>query len=190
MFLIDWLFLIVTLLFALMALVWSFSNILSFLYGAPPINTPEVDICDAIACAKPKKGETIIDLGCGDGRVLLAAAKQFGLKGIGYELSPWNNFVSKMKVLVHNLTNEIKIHQKNFYFCDISEADIIYLYLLPETLKSLTKKFILQLKPNARIISYAFPIPGWKANTVKSSKRNKSIKYYTYSIKNVLNTLE
>ena len=146
--LLVWFFFIVALLFAIMVLLWSFSSVLSFIFGAPPINTPEVDICDAIACVKPKKGETIIDLGCGDGRILLTAAKQFGLKGIGYELSPWNNFLSRIKVIAHNLTNEIKIHQKNFYFCDISKADIIYLYLWV----SLTEKlpFLLSAYPLKR----------------------------------------
>lgn len=175
---------ILALIVALAALLWSLSAIWSILKGASPVATPMTEIYWALKEAKPVIGETLFDLGCGDGRVLVIGARLFGLNGVGYESAPWGNLITKIKLWDDELKNKVKVKTKNIYHVkDLDKADIVYLYLFPQMLKKLSGHFIKQLVPGTRIISYAFPIPGWKADKIIASQRNKDIKVYLYHVK-------
>lgn len=138
-----------------------------------------------------KPGQTIIDLGSGDGRVLLAAAKlNLKIKAIGFEddfaLAIW----SKLKVSLSRSSRQIQIKRQDFFRADLSQADIIFLYLLPKTLAKLEPKLQSELsskgrsgfdgKPGAVIISYRFPLLNRKPNRVVEPKLKKEKSIYIY----------
>ena len=177
-------FIILAIIFASCALLWSMSAIWSIIKGAPPVATPMNEIYWALKAAEPEIGETLFDLGCGDGRVLVIGARMFGLNGVGYESAPWGNLVTRAKLWDDDLRKKAKVKTKNIYHVkELGQADIIYLYLFPGMLKRLSGSFIKQLVPGTRIVSYAFPIPGWKADKIVTSQGNPDIRVYLYHVK-------
>lgn len=177
-------FVIVAIIFALCALLWALSAVWSIVTGAPPVATPMNEIYWALKEADPEIGETLFDLGCGDGRVLVVGARMFGLRGVGYESAPWGNLITRVKLWDDDLRKKVKVKTKNIYQVkELDKADIIYLYLFPTMLRRLSGSFIKQLVPGTRIVSYAFPIPGWKADKIITSQCHPDIKVYLYHVK-------
>jgi len=126
------------------------------------------------------KDKIIYDLGCGDGRVLIAYTKKYGVRGIGYELG-WLAY-SLARFNVWLTKTPIKIYKQNFYKVNLSQADIVFCYLLPATLKNIEKKLIDELKPGAKIISLDFQFPNWSP-TQKIELTNKAGKIFIYTKK-------
>lgn len=128
--------------------------------GAPWVPTPMNRVRKMLELAKIKEGEKIYDLGCGDGRFVHLASKKYKAEAVGFELSPLVYLIAK--IFQPFWRSKAKIKFKNFHKVDLSDADIIVCYLLPNTLKALQEKFEKELKKGARIISYAFQIKDWK----------------------------
>src|ERR1700722_9917677 len=84
--------------------------------------------------AKVKKGDVIYDLGCGDGTALIIAAKEFGATGVGIEIDLLRVWVSRIKIAFNGLSNKLEIRRKSFWDQNISEATVIFMYLIPKTL--------------------------------------------------------
>src|SRR4030042_1836639 len=101
--------------------------------------------------------DVIYDLGCGDGEVLIQSAK-LGTRGIGIEIDPLRVIIAKIRIYKNNLNRKIFIKRKNFFEEDISEASVIIVYLIPQTLKKLLPKFKKELKKGTRIVSYRYEI--------------------------------
>ena len=107
--------------------------------------------------AKITNKDIIYDLGSGDGVALMTAAK-LGAKGVGIEIDPIRVWVSKILMLRHGVNNKIKIERKNFFDINLSEATIIFAYLIPKTLARLKPKFLKELKPGTRIVTFVYKI--------------------------------
>jgi ribosomal protein L11 methylase PrmA len=103
-----------------------------------------------------KKNELIIDLGSGDGTALITASKEFGAKGIGFEIDPLRIFISKLLLKIYKQSGRVKFIRGNFFEKDLSKADIIFVYLVPKTLEKLVPKFKKELKKGTRIICYRY----------------------------------
>jgi predicted RNA methylase len=118
-------------------------------------------VSEALKMAKLKKGDQFYDLGSGDGRVVIAAARQ-GAHAHGVEIALVRVWRSRFKI------NRLKIHPKpeiihqNIFKTDLSRADVIYIYLLRATNMKLKPKFEKELKKGTQVISIAFEIPGWQ----------------------------
>lgn len=110
--------------------------------------------------ANIKKGQKVIDLGCGDGRIVIRADKVFGAKASGYEISIFVWLLAQINRLLKR--SKAKIYRRNFFEADLSKADVVFCYLLPEVMKKLAPKFKKELKKGAKVISAAFHLPGWK----------------------------
>ena len=108
--------------------------------------------------AKINKKDVIYDLGSGTGTALIVATKEFGSKGVGIEIDPLRYLISKIKVKLNNLSNKITIIKQNFYDVNISKASIVFVYLVPRVLERLRPKFLRELKPGTRIVSYRYEI--------------------------------
>jgi ribosomal protein L11 methylase PrmA len=109
--------------------------------------------------AQVKKDDLLYDLGCGDGRIVVTAAKRYGCKAVGYDIDPERVKESLENVQKNNVGNLVKIEQKDIFTLDLSEANVITLYLLP----SLNVKLFPQLeklKPGSRIVSHDFRMRG------------------------------
>ncbi len=104
------------------------------------------------------KSDTIYDLGCGDGTFLLTAAKVAHARGVGFEIDPSRVLIAKIRIVLGGVSTQIQIKRKDLFSEDISNASVVVVYLVPKTLKRLEPKFIKELKPGTRVISYVYPI--------------------------------
>ncbi|MDI6883512.1 MAG: methyltransferase domain-containing protein [Patescibacteria group bacterium] len=147
--------------------------------GAPFLPTPKRAIRKALKIANLKPNEKLYDLGSGTGRVLIIAAKEFGAKVVGFEYSRPLFFLSKLNLFLHGIKNG-KIYRKNFFQADLRESDVVFLFLTPKAFPKLKDKFIQELKPGARIITFSSPLLFWQPQNVISLPGIKG-KLYLYS---------
>lgn len=125
--------------------------------GAPWVPTSKSSVRKMLEIAKVKKGDVIYDLGSGDGRVIIEAARHFGVKAVGIEIDPFRYIITKIKIRILHLQEDVKVIWGNFFKHDISNADVIIVYLSQDANMKLSKKLVLELKPGVRIISHVFP---------------------------------
>lgn len=138
-------------------------TLIALITGAPWVPTPKERVRKMLQLAKLKKGQTVMDLGCGDGRLVHIASAEFGAKGIGLEFSPLIYAMAKMVQPFYWLKgSRAKIKFRNFFNVDLSKADVIVFYLMPHAMRRVRKKCEQELKKGARVISYAFPIKEWE----------------------------
>lgn len=147
-------FLVFLAIIALIILLWQVSNIISVLSGSPYVMADKKIVRESLKAVGLKKGDIFYDLGCGKGDVLIEAEKM-GAKAIGYEISPYYYIWAKIRT---SPKPNIEVRFKNILHVDLSDADIVYCYLLPEFLKKLSPQFQKKLKPGSRLISIGFPI--------------------------------
>jgi len=123
------------------------------------VPTPHEVVAKMLELAKVGKDDLVYDLGCGDGRIVVTAAKKCGCKAIGYDIDPKRIAEAKANVEKNEVGDLVKIEQKDIFELDLSKANVITLYLLP----SLNVKLIPQLeklKPGSRIVSHDFDMRG------------------------------
>lgn len=123
------------------------------------VPTPQEVVDRMLELAKVKKGEMVYDLGCGDGRIVVTAAKKYGAKGKGYDIDPKRIAESLENVKKNKVEKDVEIIEADIFELDLKEADVITLYLLP----SLNVKLIPQLdklRPGVRIVSHSFDMRG------------------------------
>jgi len=156
-------------------------TIIALVSGAPFVPTPMRAVRKMLKVADIKKGQTVIDIGCGDGRLCHYAAKDYGAKGIGYELSPMVYVIGKIRQFIWGSKAEVRFG--DFRNHDLSDADHIVTYMLPETLAKFIPKFEKDLKKGAKVTSYAFHIGDWEPAYVEPSSKTESIsKIWVYEI--------
>ncbi len=110
----------------------------------------------AFELAKLTKKDVVYELGSGEATALIVAASEFGVKGVGIEIDPIRFYLSKFSIWRKNLDNKIILKRGNFFREDLSEATVLYLYLVPQTLNRLIPKFKKELKKGTRIVSYKY----------------------------------
>jgi cyclopropane fatty-acyl-phospholipid synthase-like methyltransferase len=130
--------------------------------GAPWVPTSYKTIRKMLKMAKVKPGEMVYDLGCGDGRIVIEAARSFGAKSVGIEIDPIRFLWTKGRILFLGLSGKVRVLLGNFFKINISDADVVTIYLLQETNVKLIDKFMAELRPGTRIVSNTFTLPGFK----------------------------
>ncbi|MFC1605199.1 SAM-dependent methyltransferase, partial [Planctomycetota bacterium] len=129
------------------------------------VPTPQEVVDKMLELAEVKKDDLVYDLGCGDGRIVVTAAQKYGCRGVGYDIDPKRIKDSLKNVEKNNVGHLVRIEQEDIFTLDLSEANVITLYLLP----SLNVKLIPQLeklKPGSRIVSHDFDMKGVKPDKV------------------------
>jgi len=139
-----------------------FSSVL--LFGAPYLPTLKKQRTLALDLLDLKPGQTLLELGCGDGRMLAEAAKR-GINSVGYEINPVLFIVAKIVNLHHR--HQVKIKFRNFWKADWPIADGIYVFSLKKYMADLDKK-IIKYNKGVKFVSYAFCIPGKKPKKEQS----------------------
>jgi cyclopropane fatty-acyl-phospholipid synthase-like methyltransferase len=117
-----------------------------------------------------RPGETICDLGCGDGLVLITAAKKYSAKGVGVEIDPIKVGLARLLVKLKKVDERVSIIRGNIFDFDPSDADVIYLYLTHQVMDKLFPEILKKLKPTVRIVSYRFCIRGMTPEKVSADK--------------------
>ena len=141
--------------------------IMGLLAGLPYVPTNWEKIEKIIALSRVQPHEKVVDLGSGDGRILIEFAKA-GIEVHGYEINPFLVWYSRRNIKARGLEGKAFVHYKNFWKQDLSSYDIIVIYGIGYIMKRLEEKLAIELKPGARVISSAFEFPTWKAVSVSN----------------------
>jgi precorrin-6B methylase 2 len=134
-----------------------------------------------LSLAELKPGELLYDLGCGDGRVLIAAARDFQARAVGIELDPLRFAWCWLRIRLLGMTDQVKLIRGNLFTIDLSQADLVVVYLLPGALKKLESKLLQELSPGTRVVSNTFIFP----NMVPVSQEGKT-RLYIFSPQHTL----
>src|ERR1700722_11917489 len=129
--------------------------------GAIYFPTTPRGVLKMLAFAEIKPGQRVVDLGSGDGRILIAAAK-VGADTVGYEINPILVRQSRRAIARASVAKNAVVHWESFWRVDLSEFDVVIVYGIPYIMNSLQKKLERELRPGTKIISNAFKFPGWK----------------------------
>lgn len=148
----------------------------SHFVGGEWLPTPQIIVDRMLKMAKVSRNDVVYDLGSGDGKIVLSSAK-IGAKAIGVEIDPLRVFISRIKIKLTGLDKLAKIIQKNLFEINVKDADIVTLFLLPQTMKKLENKLRKELRKGAHVVSYKFTFKKWKP-----SKIDNENKIYLYKV--------
>jgi SAM-dependent methyltransferase len=126
--------------------------------GALYVSTSRRRIAAFLDAIPMTSQDRLVDLGCGDGRVLRQAVRRYGVTAIGYEVN-WLAYL-KARLLCIGI-EPLRIYRRDFWEADLSAADVVFCYLYPDVLKRLAQKLNSELKPGALIVSANFTLPGF-----------------------------
>jgi hypothetical protein len=148
--------------------------------GALYVSTTRPRIAAFIEAVPMKPGQVLVDLGCGDGRVLRYAWKRYKIEAIGFEV----NLLAYLKGRVLSIgLKHIEIRLKNFWSQNLAQADVVFCYLYPDVMQKLSAKLKAELKPGTRVVSCNFALPGFKPLTVLHPKGSlHSDPVYVYEV--------
>ncbi len=168
-------FLFFELFLAFSIFVYITSLLFSSFKGAPYVPTKNASIYEVLKNAGLKKGQKIIELGCGDGRVVRNAVQKFNLKGTGVDINSILILIAKIK---HRNLKNLSFRTQNIYKTSLSSYDAVYVFLMPEMLVKLKQKFIKECRKGTLIISHGFKIAGWDKKIKKVLERKPFPTYY------------
>jgi precorrin-6B methylase 2 len=128
----------------------------------PFITTPDEVVHRMLELAETRPGDLVVDLGSGDGRIVIAAAQKFGARGLGIELDAALVAKSRDNALRAGVAGRTSFVQGDVLAADLSAASVVTVYLLPGLINRLQPRFLEHLPPGTRIVSHAFAMTGWK----------------------------
>lgn len=145
--------------------------IIIYILGRPVVHgtiyapTSNRSVAEMVKLADPKPGDRVIDLGSGDGRIVIAFAER-GAMAVGYEINPL--LVAKSRKNIERaekarpeIASRAMIEWKSFWDADLSQFDIVIVYSLPHIIRDFKKKFDREMRPGAKVIMNVFEVPGW-----------------------------
>ncbi|MBW4699001.1 MAG: class I SAM-dependent methyltransferase [Aphanocapsa lilacina HA4352-LM1] len=134
------------------------------------VPTPQEVVDQMLTVAQVGKDDVIYDLGSGDGRIVVTAAKQYGARGIGIDINPARIVEANENARKAGVTNRVRFLEQDLFETDLSEATVVTLYLLPDLNVKLRPRLFSQLKPGTRVVSHAFDMGSWKPDRVLKVK--------------------
>jgi precorrin-6B methylase 2 len=152
-----------SLLLFIVGLLWIF---VPALYGLPPVPTKPERIQKALTLANLRPNETLYDLGAGDGRVLVIAARDFGAKAIGIEVGPIQCALIWLRTVAKGLGHQIEIRWGNYYKANLRDADVVFIYATSKEVMKLAPHLEKQTKKGARVVSVSADFQEWEPSVV------------------------
>jgi SAM-dependent methyltransferase len=140
------------------------------------VPTPEEVVIEMLQMAQVTQNDVVYDLGCGDGRIVITAAKVFGARGVGVDIDPVRIKESNENARKAGVTDRVKFIEQDLFKTDISEATVVSLYLYPELNLRLRPKLFRELRPGTRIVSHEFDMDDWKPDNM-GTVRNVKLYY-------------
>ena len=129
--------------------------------------SPQSVVADMLKIAGIGPADFVIDLGSGDGRIVLTAAKVYGARGFGVEIKDNLVELSNEAARKEGLADRVKFFKQDLFTTDISKATVLTMYLLPNTVNMLSEKLQAELRPGARVLSHDYSLAGWTAEVTK-----------------------
>jgi SAM-dependent methyltransferase len=128
----------------------------------PYVPTTEAAVQAMLKLAEVKKTDVVYDLGCGDGRIVISAAKDLGARGVGIDINPVRIGEAKENARKAGVEKLVRFEENDLFEADIHEATVVTLFLLPQVNLKLRPKLLHDLKPGTRIVSNTFDMGDWK----------------------------
>jgi len=170
----------------LVLLCWLLTSLRAAQSLAPYLATPDDVVDRMLALADTSSRDTVYDLGCGDGRIPIAAAKKYGAHGVGLDIDPKLVALAKANAKAAGVEALVEFRVENVLDADISHATVVTLYLLSSSNERLRPQLLRQLKPGARVVSHAFSMGrAWPADKVDQfvSALGDEVTLYLWRIK-------
>jgi len=145
-------------------------------YDVPYVPTPQEVVEGMLELAQVKKTDVVYDLGCGDGRIVITAAKKYGARGVGIDINPERIKEAEENARQAGVTDRVRFIQGDLFKADIHEATVVTLYLLSSVNLKLRPKLLSELRPGTRIVSNTFDMGDWKPD--KQTEVNGRTIYY------------
>ena len=149
---------------------------------APFLASPMPVVRRMLMIADVKPGEVVYDLGCGDGRIVITAAREFGAYGVGIEIRRDLALKAMKAVEEAGLSDRVKIINANFFDIDISDADVVTLYLTTSANMKVKPKLERELKPGARVVSHEYEVPGWTPTLIDEFSEDARYRFLTHRL--------
>ncbi len=149
--------------------------------SVPFVPTPPEVVRKTLEIAGLKSGEVLLDMGCGDGRVLVIGAREFGAKAVGIETRSDLVLEAALNAKKAGVKDDILIVQGDFFKINVSFADVVFLYLLSSVNERLRPKLEAELRKGVRVVSHDFEVRGWKPKakySVRDSHREHQVYLY------------
>lgn len=127
----------------------------------PDVRTPLVVVNEMLRLAEVTASDTVYDLGSGDGRILIAAARDRGARGVGLEIDPGLVAQSTERARRLGLSDRLTFRQQDLFEADLTPATVVTVYLSPDLNRRLRPKLLRELRPGARIVSHSFDMGDW-----------------------------
>ncbi|MBZ5581835.1 MAG: methyltransferase domain-containing protein [Acidobacteriia bacterium] len=150
---------------------------------APYIPTPQILVLTMLQAADVKPSDMVYDLGSGDGRIVITAAKVFGAHAVGVELRPDLCREAQQRIRTEGVEGRVRIIPGNFLRVDLSPATVVTMYLLTSSNERLRPNLEKYLRPGARVVSNDYPIKGWRESRLRIVKTGAAEhKIYVYEM--------
>ncbi len=143
------------------ASVWAFAQSKKT-PDVPYVPTPQTVVDEMLKIAAVTKDDVVYDLGSGDGRIVITAAKKYGARGVGVDISSERVEEANANAREAGVTDRVRFMQQDLFQTDIKEATVVTLYLLPDVNLRLRPKLLSDLKPGTRVVSHSFDMGDWK----------------------------
>jgi precorrin-6B methylase 2 len=137
-------------------------------WRVPFITTPGDVVERMLELAGTRAGDLVADLGSGDGRIVIAAARKYGARGLGIELDAALAAASRKNAAAAGVADRVSIVQGDVLNADFSQATVVTVYLLPDLIGKLEPRFIGELKPGTRIVSHSFRMASWRPDRTET----------------------
>lgn len=133
------------------------------------VPTPQEVVEDMLRLADVKKGDVLYDLGSGDGRIAVTAARKYGVRAVGIEIDPARVREANENARKNGVQKLVQFRQQDLFAADFREASVVTLYLLPDLNLKLLPRLQAQLKPGTRVVSHQFDMGDWRPDKVLES---------------------
>jgi len=134
----------------------------------PFVPTPDEVVTEMLKMAQVGEDDVLYDLGCGDGRIVITAAKKFGCRGTGIDIDPERIKESRENAIKAGVSNRVKFIQMDLFEAEFSEATVVTLYLLSDVNLRLRPKLLRELRPGTRVVSHEFSMGKWEPDALST----------------------
>jgi SAM-dependent methyltransferase len=135
-------------------------------YIAPYVPTPQEVVDRMLELAEIRKGDLVYDLGSGDGRIVITAARRYGVKAVGFEINPALVQDARESIAAAGLGQLVEIREQDLRTVDLSPASVVTMYLYPGANLRLRSAILRQLRPGSRVVSHQFGMGAWQPDRV------------------------